>query len=396
MNPLQKNDEIEILIEDLSLGAGVGRYEGVVCFVEGALPGEKIKAKIVLIKKNYLKAKLLSLIEPSPDREPTPCIYYSQCDGCQYQHVNYATELKYKENHIKNIIERVSGKSPQIFNPIVPGSKTLGYRNSLTLHQSDQKQNALGFYAKDNKTIIPIEECLLANSPINDQLKHLKEKKLSKKCESLTLRTSADGAVFDDQQEHFFVINVLGRKFWVNSKGFFQTNVDVAEKIIEDIQSFLSAKNDYDFFDVYSGVGIMALLCAQNAARINSIELSQASVSALRRNFSESCNKDYKILEGLAEKEAPKAITASTNVSKVVLVNPPRAGLDPDFAQFLGGEKTIDSLIYISCDPGHLARDLKTIFSFDNYSFERIVPFDMFPRTKHVEVVAYLKAKALK
>jgi len=390
-----KREPIELEITKAAFdGDGLASVSGKTCFVEGALPGEKVLARIFEEKKNYLKAKIIKVLQSSYARTEAPCPYYAYCGGCQYQHTAYSEELKLKEEQVWEILGRAAGIWNG-FRPIVHSGKDYGYRNNVTLQvQSSGKRReiiSLGFFGRDNVSIIPVKKCLLADErllPVFGATLHFK-----KTPEKITFRLSEEGEIVSDEQERFLRIRVGDEILLTHSQGFFQNNLAVASVLAGKVKEWAALIHPKIFFDLYAGVGFFSVLCAPGIDKIFCVEESVASVKALRMNCQERKILQMQIFEGRVEKIFSGLWTQENNNRALVLLDPPRQGLSQTLAKFLSEQRNVAGLIYVSCDPATLARDLKIILDKAHFEVKEVVPFDMFPRTKHIEVAVFLTAR---
>ncbi len=175
-------------------GDGIGKIDGKVCFVEGALPGEEILFDVIKEKKNYIKGSVVKILTSSPNRINPECQYYNLCGGCQYQHLSYEKELYHKQNQVIELIQKIAGTKNFKCEGIEPSDNHYNYRSSITLHKkSKNKIHYLGYYAKDNKTILQINNCAIANKNIIDTLSKIKLKQIP---DNITLKTDYNGNVW--------------------------------------------------------------------------------------------------------------------------------------------------------------------------------------------------------
>ena len=381
---------IEIKIEKPAFGGdGIGHVEGKACFVEGALPGETVIAKVLQDKKNFIKAKTIKVLEASPFRVEPPCPYYGVCGGCQYQHVTYEEELRINESQVREMAVRL-GLAGDLVTPISHSSKDYHYRNSVTLHRSTQKgpqAGSLGFIGSDNKSVIPIKNCLL----VDERLSPLFQAKfnLKKGTDRVGFKLSHQGEVVSDAEDRFIRVRIGQAEFLVHSKGFFQNNLAVTKLLTEKVKEWVGAIKPDLFYDLFSGVGTFSLLSAPDVKKIICVEESKASIDALRMNVSEQGNTKAEIIQGRAEKVFPK-IFVHGHERAMVCLDPPRQGTERELAEFLRACESLNSLVYVSCDLATLSRDLRIILDDGHYEVKEIAPFDMFPRTKHIETAVLL------
>ncbi len=375
---------IELTVEKTAFGGeGIAHLPGgKTCFVEGALPGETVSAEILSEKKNFVKARVRQILQISPDRVTPPCPYYGHCGGCQYQHVSYPTELKFKEDQVRELLSHQAGIDPGLIAPIRYSDRDYGYRNSVTLHA---QKTMFGFIAKDNRSLIPIKNCLLADERLEPVFRSKPQKK--KKADRVTFKLDEKGRIVSDLEETFFRIRLKEEPFLVSSKGFFQNNLAVTELIADQISGWIEEEAPEVFFDLYAGVGIFSFLSAKRVPNIVCVEENAQSIQALKMNRDERKRPSMEVLEGKVERIFPERFQKDARSKTLILMDPPRQGVDTGFARFLADRSDASSIIYLSCDPSTLARDLKTLLSGDRYRVAQIVPFDMFPRTAHVEVL---------
>ena len=383
---------LEIKIEKSAFGGdGIGYEDGKTCFVEGALPGEVVIAKVLQDKKNFIKAKIVKVVEASPFRLSPPCPYYETCGGCQYQHVTYEEELRIKESQVREMMQRALGAAEQVFKPIRYSGRDYGYRNSVTLHRTQKdnsKPQSLGFVGRDNETVVPIKNCLLVD-PRFSQVFQLKFR-LKTGLDKIAFKLSDKGQVVTDREEVFVRMKLGGEEFLASSKGFFQNNLPVTELLAQKVCEWVERVKPQSFFDLYSGVGTFSFLSAKGVPKIICVEESTAALQALRMNASEKGSKQIQIIQGRAEKTFPHIFSQENNAGTMVCLDPPRQGIEKELAEFFSKSEGIESIAYVSCDPATLTRDLKIILNEGRYQIEEVIPFDMFPRTKHVETAVLL------
>ena len=364
-------------------GDGIASVSGKTCFVEGALPGETVLAEVFQEKKNYLKARTVQVLVASPERREPPCRYYASCGGCQYQHFSYEEELRQKENQVIEALGKVS--------PMVRSPKDYGYRNSVTLHpslQDEKNPQRLAFVGRDNVSKVVVNECLLADERLQGVFP-LKWR-VPRGTEGLRFKLSEKGDVVPDIDARFYRAALSGQSFLAHSRGFFQNNLAVTELLAARLSEWIQARPPEVFFDLFAGVGTFSFLCAGTAPKVVCVEESKESVEALRMNREEKKRLGLEIVEGRVENVFPALFEKEKKERNLVLLDPPRQGLSPHLAHFLGDRKDIQTLIYVSCDVPTLARDLKILTSQGRFRVEEAVPFDMFPRTKHIETAVLL------
>jgi tRNA/tmRNA/rRNA uracil-C5-methylase (TrmA/RlmC/RlmD family) len=385
--------DIELKIEKLVFGGdGLGFVDGKACFVERALPGEKILARILSDKPNFMKAKLLRVLEASPLRIYPSCPYIERCGGCQYQHLPYPEELKWKELQVRESFSQAFKGEPISILPIQYGAKEYGYRNSITIHRTTEKNNKpqrLGFIGHDNYSKVLIDHCMLAD----ERLKEIftAEHQLHRREEKRGFKLDEKGRIFTNDEEKLYRIHIGGRSLWTSSMGFFQNNLEVTELIAKKLAEYLAALKPSRFLDLYAGVGTFPLLAARHIPEVHCFEDSPYSTGCLRRNVKEWELPLAGIFAGKVEKTFPRFILRGPKPGTLVFMDPPRQGIASSLADFLAKEDVGENIFYLACDLQILLRDLKQILATGRYKIREVIPFDMFPRTKHIEVLTHLQ-----
>jgi tRNA/tmRNA/rRNA uracil-C5-methylase (TrmA/RlmC/RlmD family) len=384
--------DIELKIEKLVFGGdGLGFVEGKACFVEGALPGEKIHARILSDKPNFMKSKLIRVLESSPHRIHPPCPYIERCGGCQYQHLPYAEELKWKENQVRESFTQAF-KGDEI--PILPiryGAKDYGYRTSITIHRTTEKNNKsqrLGFIGHDNYSKVMIDYCMLADERLREVF--TAEHKLNRREEKRAVKLDEKGRIFTSDEEKLYRVRIGGRSLWTSSMGFFQNNIEVTELIAKQLSEYLAAIKPARFLDLYAGVGTFPLLTAQGIPEVHCFEDNPYSTGCLRRNVRDQEMPLAGVFAGKVEKNFPRFIARSPKPGTLVFMDPPRQGIASSLADFLAKEDVGENIFYLACDLQILLRDLRQILATGRYKVREVIPFDMFPRTKHIEILTWL------
>jgi len=383
----------QLKIEKLAFGGeGIAHHEGKTFFVQGALPGETVTAFETQSKKNFSKARVAEIIQASPKRIIPVCRYAAHCPGCQYQHAAYDEEVRWKEIQVLEILESMAGVSRDRIRPIVPSPKALGYRQSLTLHPVSKTKDRrsvtrLGLVGDDDRTVFPLEHCVLADERLRPVLTRTFSGKVP---DRVTFRLSSSSQIVSDGEDTFFRVRLAGQELVCSSRGFFQNNLEVTELLIGRLASWIDAAGSEVLFDLYCGCGTLGLLAGGDRT-VFFIEENPANVVALRMNLEERGRSADRIVSGRVEKVLSGALESQTR-KVAILVDPPRTGMEDSLVDRLAVEAKAESLFYVSCEPTTLARDLKKLTS-GRWEVREAVPFDMFPRTGHVETAVWLKQK---
>lgn len=391
-------------------GEAVGHYEGKAIFVPYGIPGESVRVEIVQDKGRFAHARLLEVLSASPHRVQPPCPYFGVCGGCHWQHVAYAAQLEYKRSIIQTQLQRIAGLPNAMAHPTLGMADPWHYRNHVQFSVSEDGQ--LGFMAANSHKVIPIEHCLLLH-PLLEELLDAMDIELPG-LQRLSLRagihTGDQMIIFEmesDQPPELEVDlpvscvlllsdgtpvtllgsscireQVAGRMYRISAPSFFQVNTHQAEALVSQVCTYLSAGPEHTVLDAYCGVGVFALSLAATAKRVLGIESNAAAIADAQANAAGMDNVSF--LCGRVEEVAP-TLAIST---PLLVVDPPRTGLDRQALSALV-QLAPTRIVYVSCDPATLARDVKSLLA-SGYHLREVQPIDMFPQTYHIECVAVL------
>ena len=392
--PLQRGDVLELhLVAWGRLGEAMATHHGRDVFVFGGIPGETVRAEIIAVRRRYVSAQVVSVIQSSPDRVEPPCEYFGDCTGCQWQHVNYPSQLDAKAHVVTDALQRIGGFHRPPVLAAIPSPKPFGYRNHARFNIW-RSTGSLGFTHRERRRFVRIDRCMLMNDRTNELLAQLQDR--CAETSALSIRASdATGdyliqptlknpAVPVETGQKRYREAVNGREFNVASPSFFQVNVEQAGRLAELAIGALGLSGQETVVDAYAGVGAFSVLLAPHAARVIGIEESTAAVEDARDNADGLSNVEF--LAGKVEDILPALNVAPD----AVILDPSRTGCQPpvlDALLRLGPPR----IAYVSCDPQTLARDLAILSQ--RYRIESIQPLDMFPQTHHVECLASLTLK---
>jgi len=391
-------------------GAALGRHEGRVIFVPYALPGETARVAITEDKGRYGFARLVEVLEPSPDRVSPPCPYFGPtgCGGCQWQHVDYQAQLRLKAEVVADQLTRIGKIADPLIHPTRPDSSGWAYRNHAQLHPVPD--GGLGFQAASGDEVIPIEECPILHPLLSDLYAALDLDFEGLRRLSLRAGTATGDRmlIFEMEQDlppaleidlpvscvlllsdgqhanlighNYITETVAERAYRILAPSFFQVNTPQAGQLVQQVLEYLDLQGGETVLDGYCGVGLFTTHLAQRAGLVVGIEQSPAAVADLLENSVDFDNVE--IIEGPVEAVLPDLDTRFD----AAVVDPPRAGLDR-FALDALVERRPARLVYVSCDPATLARDAKRL-TRAGYRLVEVQPIDMFPQTYHVESMA--------
>jgi len=398
----------EIQLDKLTYGGdAMGRLpDGRAVFVPFGLPGERVRIRLVQEKKNFARAELLNVVEPSPQRIAAKCKHFGECGGCHYQNMPYETQLEAKIEILQDQLQRIGKIENPPVQQVVACPHPWNYRNHVQFHLTESGN--LGYVDTTGSKIIPITECHLPDLAINALWPQL-EFDSDALIDRVSLRMSIDDDLMlilesDELEapeleleagisvvhltdedalvmagEDYIFMQVLERNFQVSAGSFFQVNTAMAEKMVEHLLGKLPLPVK-TILDVYCGVGLFSAFLSPKCERLIGIESSPSACEDFAVNLDEFDHVE--LYEGAAEDVIPHLEAEQA----IVLVDPPRAGVDKVALDGIR-ELAPPVIAYVSCDPSTLARDAARLIA-GGYHLVDVTPFDMFPQTYHIESIA--------
>ncbi len=448
---LSKNKEYIVDIVDIGQGGvGIGKYEGFTVFVDGGLVQDKIKVKITKSKKNYAVGDIVEIIEKSPFRVERKCSEsLRQCGGCQIQELDYQKQLDVKTNEVKQVISRIGKLDDVIIHDTLGMEDPFRYRNKAQFPiQKKDNMPVIGFYKKKSHDLISTDECIIQHE-VNDKiikiiktyiraynvsiydekthkglLRHLVTK-VGFTTGEVMIVLVANGkklpylkelaSVLKENIPGFktLVVNVntqktnviLGKEnivaygdgmirdyigelvFEISPLSFFQVNPLQTEVLYNKALEYANLGENDTVFDIYCGIGTISLFLAQKAKKVYGIEIVEDAIKDAKRNAKINNMDNVEFYVGKAEEVVPKMYKEGKRAN-VVVVDPPRKGCDEKVLDTIVSMEP-DRVVYVSCNPSTLARDLAYL-NERGYKCHEIQPVDMFPHSVHVENVAWL------
>ena len=387
-------------------GEGIGRIDNKVIFIPKTIPGDIITVKDIKEYKNYSKGTLDKIITPSKDRITPKCPFYDKCGGCDLQQLTYPKQLDYKKEKVKNILSKYANINIDL--NILLSPKEFGYRNKITIQVNN---GHLGLYQHNSNNLIEIDECLLVSSNINNLIKIIKNKLDLSKITNIMIREynndlmiqfigSIDKElVIKELSNYVKIIYIndaliygdnnlevkLGNyKYKVSPYSFFQVNYETATILYNKVIEYLGTNNN-KVLDLYCGTASIGIYISKYCKEILGIEINSSSVRDAKENIKLNNLNNIKVIEGDVGK-----LLQSKEKYDAIIVDPPRSGLDKRTKETLLKIKS-NKLIYVSCDPITLARDLNILKEI--YEIKDITLVDMFPNTYHVESIVLMNIK---
>lgn len=352
-------------------GEAIGRYEGMVVFVPYGLPGEQVRVRLTLRKRNFARGEILAVEQPSPARMSPPCPYFGRCGGCDWQHAAYAAQLEYKTAIVREQLARI-GKLPDAeVRTCVPSPQPYQYRNHARL-AVDQHARP-GYRAAGSHAVVAVDECRILEPALQLELQRVVRggSAAAPPGEEIELRVWADR------------IHVAGFDYLVSPGVFFQANTAIAERIVAEVVAAVAWRGCERVLDLYCGAGLFTVPLGRKAATVVGVEANPAAAADARANLAAAGIDGEILAHDVATALAMSALAAAWDV---VVLDPPRSGVDAEAVARLTGLRA-PKVVYVSCEPATLARDARLIGDA-GYTLAHVQPFDMFPQTRHVESVA--------
>jgi tRNA/tmRNA/rRNA uracil-C5-methylase (TrmA/RlmC/RlmD family) len=374
--PFKTGDQLTLTIQDIAFGGeGVGRADDFVVFVPFVLVGETVEVEITEVKKNFARAKLRRVVQPSPERVEPACRYFAHCGGCQYQHIDYAAQLRLKHKQIADLFQRIGGFGPERIAPVIPCPRPYGYRNRIMIrsqwNKPEQKLN-IGFVRWDGGLVEDIEECQIAEPVLNGEILKVRAQPPPKGGIKIVLRVPPED--------------------WdVPPDSFFQNNFFLLPRLVETVRGFVRDSGARHLADLYCGVGFFGIELAAAVESFVGVEYDQRAIQAARRNAAARNIGNGGFLSAMVETVLPDLLKQFSPEQTAVVLDPPRKGCWPQTLQLLR-ESRPAQVVYVSCHPATMARDLNILCGDGVFELARVQPLDMFPQTQHVECVADLRA----
>ena len=447
--PVEKNKDYDIKIDNLGYeGEGVGKVEGFTIFVPGALPGEEVNAKIVKVNKNFAYGKLNKIINPSPDRTEPKCTL-KRCGGCNLMHLSYDAQLKFKRQRVIDSLERIGNIKNPIVHDTIGMKNPYRYRNKaqFPIGIKDGKVIA-GFYALKSHEVIDTPSCLIQDE-VSDKvmniikswanknevsvydektgkgiLRHVMVRKAFKTNEVMVvLVTNGYDIPYIDElveilkndiQNLSSIVQNINRektnvvlgsknktiygkdtitdyigdlKFNISPLSFFQVNPVQTEVLYNKALEYANLTGDETVIDAYCGTGTISLFLAQRAKKVYGIEIVKEAVQDAKKNAQENNISNAEFITGKSEEVIPDLYNKGIKAD-VIVVDPPRKGCDEELLRTIAAMKP-KRVVYVSCDPGTLARDLRYLVE-NGFDVAEVQPVDMFAMTGHVETVVLM------
>lgn len=442
---MKKGEIYPVKIEDIGhKGEGIGRIEGFTVFVDEGVPGDELEVRIEMVKKNYAIGKMTKIILPSKDRIKPICPIAEICGGCQIQHIDYPAQLQLKTNKVKANMQRIGKLDNVRIHETIGMNEPYQYRNKAQFPVGMMDGKAIvGFYKKRTHEIVNMSSCYIQHE-VNDKIVHVMKEYIDKyqvstydeatgrglirhiltkigfATKEIMVVLVTNGRVLPHKEELIqrliseipavksivqninnkkantilgkecitlygkdMIVDKIGDlKFNISPLSFFQVNPMQTKVLYEKALEYADLTGSETVYDIYCGIGTISLFLAKNAKKVYGIEIVEAAIEDAKENAKINHIQNVEFFAGAAEDIVPK-LYAKELQADVVVIDPPRKGCD---------EKVLDTIVkmqpervvYVSCNPSTLARDLKYL-NERGYQTIEVQPVDMFPHTAHVE-----------
>jgi 23S rRNA (uracil1939-C5)-methyltransferase len=451
--PVQRDQEVELDVESLAYGGnGVARLNGYVVFVRSGLPGDRVRARVTKVKRSHAEAQAVEVVQPGPKRVEAPCQHYPQCGGCRFQDLAYETQVEQKHAWVRDSLMRLAGIVEPPLEEIIPSESVFHYRNKMEYSFARTPEGpTLGLHRAGRwDEILEIELCWLTTDLGNairnrvrdwareerleaysqedhtGYLRHLVVREGRNTGQALVQLVTAAGEKFE--RERFIEVlrgfpevrsihwavnssvndstnlpttllwgedaieeELLGLRFRISPNVFMQTNTQMAEKLYALAIEYAGLTGGQTVYDLYCGIGTIALAMAPHALTVWGIEVEEESVARALENADLNGISNAAFFAGNVG-VVLEELRERAGEPDVVVVDPPRAGLAGKALKRLG-EAGAPRIVYVSCNPTTLAGDTKRLSEEYGYDLIRARPVDMFPHTPHVETVALLERR---
>ncbi|MBU6229126.1 MAG: 23S rRNA (uracil(1939)-C(5))-methyltransferase RlmD [Cyanobacteria bacterium REEB459] len=455
MDTWQQGETLELSITDLtSNGDGLGRYQDRVVFVPDTVPGDRVRVRLVQARPSFGRGLVREVLSPSPERVRPACMVADKCGGCQWQSLSYGAQLMAKQQQVVDALTRIGKFVQPPIDPIAAAPAPLGYRNKATypLERSAQGQVKAGYFRRGSHKLVNLNQCPVQDDQLNPllagikqdiqergwsiynenrhqgRLRHLGLRLGRRSGQQLIVLVSTDPRLKDielqaqmwmERYPHLVGVclnlnraktNVIfgpetlvidgvpyleeilaDLRFRIHATSFFQINTEQAESLLATLLTELALTGAETIIDAYCGVGALTLPLAQRARRVVGLEVQPEAIEQALANAGLNGIDNVEFQAGEVGTLLPQVADALNQQVDVVVLDPPRKGCDRPVLDALVALKP-PRIVYMSCDPATLARDLQVLRDQGGYRLSRVQPADFFPQTPHVECVAFLVA----
>jgi len=399
---LESRAPFQVKIEKLTYGGeGLGRVEGRVVFVPFTVPGDHLEVRPVEEKKNYVRAAVTRILQPGPGRRDPPCPHFGRCGGCQWQHLDYALQVELKRGILEELFHHHFPESRSLSISMKASPEEYGYRSRARLQlRGGATTPAAGFFRYRSQSVEDIDRCPLFRPPLNEALAAVRRAQLDGSLRTLAqeigVACAEDGsyayqetAPAEPQSGKTLSRHAGGFRYAFEPAVFFQANDFLIEDLIATVMGL--THGSHDALDLYAGVGLFTLPFARHYQNVVAVESSPAAHRLCVGNVSGAGLKNVRAVRADVADWIHAADSVAAPAFDLILLDPPRQGSGQEIMRRLA-EWAPETMIYVSCDPQTLIRDLAALPARD-YQIDRIAGLDLFPQTFHIETVVRLRRR---
>lgn len=389
-------DTVTLTIDSVAFGgSGIGRVNNRVVFVPFTVGGDIVEAEVTEVKKRYLRGRVQKISRSSPKRTDPKCRFYYHCGGCQYQHIDYEHQLEIKQRQVVDSFERIGKIASPPVKDIIPSPQMYGYRGKAEYHLgwTPEKHPVMGFLDTRGTSLIDITRCEIVHESINTACLHFRDDLVSGKRkvhdDRITFWSEGNNRQSDGGHFAFDTVTrtVKDSVLYVPFEGFFQANISLVDTLVDEVMSRCKLSDSNSIVDCYCGSGLFMLFSSPLVKQCYGIEMDAEAVECARYNLRLHNLSNTEMFQGTVEGVVRRNDFGRRHIDTVIL-DPPRTGCAHDALKGIA-DLNPSRIVYVSCNPASQARDIRYLIE-RGFSLVGLQPMDMFPQTKHIEVIALL------
>jgi len=398
-------ERLEVTVDSVAFGgSGICRFQDLVIFIPFAIDEDRVEIEITEVRRSYAKARICRILKPSPFRTVPVCTHYERCGGCQYQHIAYAHQLEIKRHQVVEAFERIGKTQDPPVREVIPSPMPYTYRGKAEFHLkfTPGRGPLIGYKEAADSRVIPVSRCEIVDESINQSLVVLRQK--LKACpssgrrgrnreERVVLWSEIGNTAVDPDtssvRKNRVMRQVKGKILRVPAQGFFQANTALVDTMVDQVVRACALSGEQTVLDAYCGSGLFSLFLAPHALQLFGVDSDEEAIRCAGENLQEEGLSNSELFAGDVAEILQNIFLEKHQSVNVVVLDPPRIGCSPDVLEGLR-RLNPDRIVYISCNPATQARDIRHLLD-GGYILKELQPLDMFPQTKHIEVIGLLE-----
>ena len=372
-------------------GEGVGRIDNFVVFVPFSAPGDELEIEINQLKKNFVRGKILKIIKPSSLRAEPLCRYYEKCGGCCYQHLDYEYQLVIKKKQVQEAFWKIGKIAEPPVLEAIASPKAYNYRGKAQYHtEVVSNRREIGFLDVSGGKIVDVEKCEIMEETINEKMRVLRgSDRLRDNKNEMTIWSGCSAGESNEKESITRIVK--GKNFLVPRAGFFQANLYLTDKMVDEVCRLAALDKVGTLVDAYCGSGLFSIFLSSCAQNIIGIEINEKSVKYARINAENFGVENTVFIHGDVDNVLRDKFSRSGEEINLIILDPPRIGCEKTVLKAMSDLRP-QRILYISCNPTTQARDVKYLNEC-GYDLQSLLPLDMFPQTEHIEVIGLMALK---